>query len=217
MHTAMKSVLMILLSGLFISLGAQDKILSIKSDSYEINGRLSDGFYKQDTLQYKNLISILNSLELKSQMVSKKYYLDFEPGYYETDNLIKYNTNTRSFSVLNEIEGGSFYNKPGSVQFDRILLPYPTGILTASRNVNYMCNAFIEEAISFKIENDSLALKIKENSSNLKLLFVFSFTGTNPFQSSSPEIKSEDYFLLTSIPEVFLYNSKTNEIYCTYK
>jgi len=213
----MKLVLMVFLSGLFISLSAQETVLSIKSISYEINGRLSDGFYKQDTLQYKNFISILNSTELKSQMVSKTYYLDFEPEYYETDNLIKYNTNTRNFSVLNEIEGSSFYNKPGYIQFDRILLPYPTGILTTSRNVNYMCNAFIEEAISFKIENDSLALKIKRNSGNLKLLFVFSFTGTNPYQSSSTERKSDGYFLLTSVPKVFLYNSKTNEIYCIYK
>lgn len=247
----MKTILMVLLSGLFISLQAQETILSIKSNSSEITGKISDGFYKQDTSQFKNITSILNSdvfeyydiknkyetdlkrkdfmetddyklkyselMVLKSQLILKSFYLDFTPEYYETDNLIKYSTDTRNFSVFNSIEGNSFYNEMGYIQLDRILIKCPVNIQTSTRNVSTNCYDYIEEKISFKIDKDSLALKIRENSGNLRLLFVFSFTGTTPFHNIITDQESFGFHLMTSVHEVIVYNSKTNEIYFTYK
>lgn len=248
----MKTILMALLSGLFISMNAQETdLISIKSTFSGINGKISYGFYTQDLPQLKNLISILNSdifeyydiknkydtdlkrkdykesddyklkyselMELKSQLILKSFYLEFAPEYYETDNLIKSNSNTRNFSVFNSIEGNSFYNEIGYIQLDRILIKCPTNIQTTTRNVSTNCYDYIEEKISFKIDNDSIALKIRENSGNLRLLFVFSFTGTTPFRNIIPDQESLSYYLMTSIKEVVVYNSKTNEIYLNYK
>jgi len=251
MCQTMKTILTALLSGLFISLNAQEADLSIKSKSSEIIGKISYGFYIQDLTQLKKLINILNSdvfeyydiknkyetdikkknymesddykskyselTELKSQLILKSFYVDFTPEYYETDNLIKYSSDTKNFSVLNSIEGNSFYNEMGYIQLDRILIKCPTNIQTTTRNVSTNCYDYIEEKISFKIDNDSIALKIPENSGNLRLLFVFSFTGTTPFRNIIPDQESLSYYLMTSMKEVFVYNSKTNEIYFTYK
>jgi hypothetical protein len=251
MYSAMKTILMALLSGLYISINAQETDLSIKSESSEINGKISDGFYKQDQSQLKNLISILNSdvfeyydikskyetdlkrkdymesddyklkysklEELKSQLTLNTFYLDFAPEYYETDNLVKSSSDAKNFSVFNSIEGDSFYNEMGYIQLDRILFKCPSGIITSTRNVNNVCYAFIEETISFKIDNDTLALKIRENSGNLRLLFIFSFTGISAFRNIIPDKESFSYHLMTSMREVIVYNSKTNEIYFTFK
>jgi len=74
----------------------------------------------------------------------------------------------------------------------------------------------VEETISFKIENESLALKIEENRIYLRLLFVFNFTGTNSFQGKKTDLTPSDYYLMTEIRKVVVYNSKTNEVYSTY-
>jgi hypothetical protein len=248
----MKTILMALLSGLFISLNAQETdLISIKSTFSGINGKISYGFYAQDLPQLKNLINILNSdvfeyyniknmydtdlkrkdykesddyklkyselMELKSQLILKSFYLEFAPEYYETDNLIKSNSNTRNFSVFNSIEGNSFYNEMGYIQLDRILIKCPANIQTTTRNVSTNCYDYIEAKIIFNIDNDSIAIKIREKSGNLRLLFVFSFTGTTPFRNIIPDQESLSYYLMTSMKEVVVYNSKTNEIYYTYK
>lgn len=247
----MKTILMALLSGLFISLNAQETDLSIKTKAPEINGKISNGFYQQDLSQLKNLMSILNSdvfeyydiknlyetdlkrkeytesddyklkysklTELKSQLILKSFYLDFAPEYFETDNLIINSSDTKNFFVFNAIEGNSFYNETGYIQLDRILIKCPANIQTTTRNVSTNCYDYIEEKILYKINNDSLALKIRENSGNLRLLFVFSFTGTTPFRNIIPDQESYSYHLRTTIKEVLIYNSKTDEIYYTYK
>lgn len=240
----MRTILGTLLIGLFIPINGQETILNIKSNSSEINGRMSNSFYKQDLSQLKNFISTLNSdvfeyydikskfetdlkrkvysetedyktkyteLErLKSKMISTIYYLDFEPDYFERNNLIK------TFSVSNEIYLSSFYNKTGYIQFDQILFKCPADFTVNTRNISHECDDFIEERISFKIDNESLALKIEENRTSLRLLFVFSFTGTSPFQGKILDLKSTDYYLMTDLRKVIVYNSKTNEIYFTF-
>jgi hypothetical protein len=154
---------------------------------------------------------------LKSKMITTVYYLDFEPDYYERNNLIKYDTNTENFSVSNEIYLSSFYNKLGFIQFDQILFKCPAGFTVNTRNISYECDDLVEEKISFKIDNESLALKIEENRTNLRFLFVFSFTGTSPFQGKILDLTSTDYYLMTNVRKVIVYNSKTNEIYYTYE
>jgi hypothetical protein len=246
----MRTILGTLLIGLLIPINGQETILNIKSNSSEINGRMSNSFYKQDLSQLKSFISTLNSdvfeyygikskfetdlkrkvysesedyktkyteLErLKSKMISTIYYLDFEPDYYERNNLIKYDKNTKTFFVSNEIYLSLFYNKTGYIQFDQILLKCLADFTVNTRNISHECDDFIEERISFKIDNESLALKIEENRTSLRLLFLFSFTGTSPLQGKIMDLTPTDYYLLTDVRKVVVYNSKTNEIYFTY-
>ena len=75
----------------------------------------------------------------------------------------------------------------------------------------------VEETISFKINDEVLASKIEENKNSLRLLFVFNITGTTPVQGKTSELTSADYHLMTDLRNVIAYNSKTNEIYSTYK
>jgi hypothetical protein len=247
----MKTVLRTFLLGLFIPLLAQETILNLKSNSFEIKGGMINNLYKQDISQFKNFINILNldvfeyydiknkfetdlkrknylesedyktkytELErLKSKMISTVYYLDFEPDYYERNNLIKYDINSKTFSVSNEVYLSSFYNKLGYIQLDQILFKCPDGFTVNTRNISYECDDLVEEKISFKINNESLAIKIEENSSNLRLLFVVSFTGTSPLRGKILELTSTDHYLMTDVRKVIIYNSKTNEIYFTYE
>jgi hypothetical protein len=247
----MKTISMVLLSGLISFLNPQETILKIKSDFSEIKGKMNNSYYRQDISQLKNFTSILNLdvfeyydiknqydtdlkrkvymesedykaqflklEELKSQMISTTYYLDFEPEYYERNNPIKYDLNTKNFSASNEIYLNSYCDKIGYIQFDQILFKCPSCININTRNLSYDCDDFIEETISFKIDDESLGLKIEENKSNLMLLFVFSFKGTIPFQRKLPDLTQTDYYLLTEVRRVIVYDSKTNEIYFIYE
>ena len=164
---------------------------------------------------YKTKYSELK--KLKSEMISATWYLDFEPDYYhERSSLIKYNPDNKNFSVTNELDFKLFYDEPGYIQFDQILIKCPAGITINKRNVIDACADLVEETISFKIENEFLASKIEENRTYLRLLFVFNFTGTNSIQAKKSDLTPADHYLITDIRKVVVYNSKTNEVYSTY-
>jgi hypothetical protein len=85
------------------------------------------------------------------------------------------------------------------------------------KNINYACVDVIEETISFEIKNQNLVPEIEENKNFLRLLFVFSFTGTVALKADTFNLISSDYCFMTDLKSVFVYNSRTNEIYSSYK
>jgi hypothetical protein len=248
----MKSLLLTLFSVLFIFLNPQETILSIKSNSSQIIGGMSENIYQQDRLQLESFISILNSdvleyynlknlyntdprketyiesedykskhsklMELRNQMISAVYYLDFKPDLQSEKSIaLKYDPDTRSFSVSNVISLSSFYDEPEYIQFDQILFKCPAGMTIETRNTNYVCVPMIEEIISFKTDNNFLVSKIEENKNHLSLLFVFNITGIISTQGKTLNLASSDYSLMTDLRKVVVYNSNTNEIYSTFK
>jgi len=243
---------MILLSGLFASLNPQETLLSFKTNSSEIKGRMVNSIYQQEMVQSEKIVSIfkLDVLgyydlknqyntdskrtvykesedykikyselkKLRSQMISLTYFLDFEPDYYDEKSIaINYSPDTRSFSVSNNVSFSSFYDENGFIQFDQILFKCPNGIAVTKKNINYACVDVIEETISFEIKNQNLVPKIEENKKLLRLLFVFSFTGTVPLKADTSNLIYSDYCFMTDLKDVVVYNSRTNEIYSSYK
>lgn len=170
----------------------------------------------KESEDYKTKYSEL--LKLRTLLISKTYYLDFEPSYYERNNQIKYNLNNKTFTVTNQIYYTANYNKPEYFQFTQIVFKCLIGLSVKKNYQTYGGVEYMQEAISFIIENESLALKIEENKSNLKLLFIFNVTGTSPFQDNVLGLTTyTNYHLLTILKKVVVYNSETNEIYFTYK
>ena len=156
--------------------------------------------------------------KLRSQMISSTYFLDFEPDYYDEKSIaINYNADTRSFSVSNNISLSSFYNENGFIQFDRILFKCPSGMAVTRKNINYACVDVVEETISFEIKNQNMVPEIEENKNFLRLLFVFSFTGTVALKADTFSLISSDYCFMTDLKSVVVYNSRTNEVYSSYK
>lgn len=165
---------------------------------------------------YKTQYSKLK--ELRDQMISGTFHLDFEPDYQAERSIgLIHNTKGKSFSVSNDVSLSIFYNGPELFQLDQILLKYPSGMTLNKRNVNYACVDVIEETISFEINDDALVSKIQESKKSLRLLFVFNITGTLSTQGKTSNLTYSDYSIMTDLHKVVAYNSNTNEIYATYK
>jgi hypothetical protein len=186
---------------------------------YELNEQYDSDLKKKvfkESNEYK-----LKRAELekkKTELKLTSYFLDFEPTYYERNNLIKYDMTSKTFKVDNEIYLDDFYNKPNYLQFDQIIFKCPIGITVGRKQFESGSVDFINQSIKFKIESEVLALKIEENRSNLRLLFVFKFTDALPFEGLDFFGRKTTLFALANtLEKVILYNSKTGEIYYTYK
>ena len=239
----MKTLMMMMLSGIILAVNQQQTIVEIKNGSYEITGKMNNSAYQQDIPQLQKLISIFNLyvpgypdpdnlhgqdssdyinkyselLEIKNQMITTSFCLDFEPDYYSERSLfIEYNSDSKTFSVSNEVNNDAFFNDPQCIQFDRILIKCPVGITVNKRNINYACVDMVAQTISFEISDKSLVSKIEENRNHLRLLFIFNVTGTVPLPGKTPPPGSSEYYLKTSLQKIVAYNSVNKEIYTTY-
>lgn len=156
--------------------------------------------------------------KLRSEALSSTYYLNFQPVYNDVSSIpLKYDPVTRSFSVLNEFDLNNFYDEPGLLQLDRIVFKYPDGIRVKEANVSTVCQALIDETISFEINDQATALKIEENKNDLRLLFLLTFKGTVPLRAGIAELAPADYCLMAELREIVVYNSDNNEIYSRYR
>ena len=55
---------------------------------------------------------------------------------------------------------------------------------------------------------------MEDNAGQIKILFLFHFTGVKEFHNNVFEnLVSQDYYLLTRMNKMLVYNSKTGEIY----
>lgn len=186
---------------------------------YDLNKQYDSDLKKKvfkDSDEYKEKLADLE--KKKSELKQTTYYLDFEPTYYERNNLIKYDLTSKTFTVKNEIYTDNFYNKPNYIQFDQIIIKAPIGITVDRSQFQAGGVDFIRQSIKFKIDNEALALKIEENRSNLRLLFVFKFTDAIAFEGLDFfGRKTTLYGLANTLEKVVVYNSSTGEIYHTYK
>jgi hypothetical protein len=155
---------------------------------------------------------------LRDELVSKAFYLDFEPDYLAERSIgVRYDRDKRSISVSNDVSLSIFSDRPGYIQFDQLLFECPQGMTVTKRNVNYACVDVIEETISFELPDEVLALKILENKNHLRLMFVFNFTGSFSTLGKTVNLTSSDFSFTTDLRKVIIYNTSTNEIYSTYQ
>jgi hypothetical protein len=104
------------------------------------------------------------------------------------------------------------------MQFDKIVFKCPIGFTVSRKQFEAGGVSFIKQSIKFKIDDESIALKIEENRNNLRLLLVFKFVDATPFEGLDLfGNKSTVYALSNILEKVIIYNSTTNEIYFTYK
>lgn len=231
--------MILVLHGLFLNPDYQQSIMDIKSSSTGITGKISNGVYQQDKLQLKKLTSIFNLdlqgfnetekqsgpgsdskeiqiqelTELRNQMISTTFTLDFEPDYLNERSVpIEYNPEDKTISVSNEVNNEAFFDDPQYLQIDQFLFRCPDGILVTKKNFNYACVDIVAETISFKIADESIASKIEQARDHLRLLFVFNITGT----VNNPGKISTSFYFTTYLQKVLAYNSGTNEIYSVY-
>ena len=179
--------------------------------TYQYNSDLKRKVFKESD-DYKTKEAELQ--KRKADLLTETYYLDFEPSYYERNNLIKYDLQSKTFNVSNSIYKNIDYNKTGFVQFDELIIKTPQGISVNKKTKNIGGVDFIEQDIHFKILDEATALKIEESSSDLRLLFIFTFSGTAEYQGKdilgNPEKKVAP---ITSLAKVIVYNSQDKEIY----
>jgi len=242
----MRRLLLTLLITIPLATFGQVTIDELKSNSSPIDGRMSNRFYRQEAPQYREFRSILNLdvfeyydlkdtydselkqkvfkesdeykakltalQKVKSELISKQYYIDLRPA-----NRLEYNLTTKTFAVTNEVYAKSEYKKIGFVQFDEIVLKNPIGLSVSKSRANYGGVDFVIQDILFKIPNESLALKIEENKNSIRFLFVFSFTGTSPFEDNILGMTTfTSYHLMANTKKVIVYNADTNEIYHSF-
>jgi hypothetical protein len=188
-------------------------------DYYEIKNQYKTDIKIQAYKESDDYNSKLSQLQnRKSDLLTETWYLDFEPDYFDEKSIsVRYNPDTKSFPVSNNVSFSIFYDKPGYIQFDQLLFKCPAGMTIDKRNVNYACADVVEQTISFEISNDFPKSKIEENKNDLRLLFVFNFTGATSAPGKKSNLMSTDYYLMTDLHKVIVYNSKTNEVYLTYK
>jgi hypothetical protein len=186
---------------------------------YDLNEQYNSDLKKKvfkESEAYKEKLAELQ--KKKTELKQTTYFLDFEPTYYERNNLIEYDLTSKTFKVDNEIYTDDFYNKPSYLQFDQIIFKTPIGITVDRKPFESGGVAFIRQSIKFKIDSDSLALKIEENRSNLRLLFVFKFSDAVPFEGLDFfGRRTTLYALANTLEKVIVYNSSTGEIFHTYK
>jgi len=170
----------------------------------------------KESYEYKQKLSEIQ--KAKTEIINSTYYLDFEPEYYERKETTKYDISTKRFSYTNEFYSTEKYNQLGFIQIDKILFKCPSGFYVKQIKNEHGGVDYIKETLSFRIENESMALKIEENSMNIKLLFLFSFTQALAFTNLDYfGIPNKDYYLMTKLKKVIVYNSSTNEIYAEFK
>jgi len=178
----------------------------------QYNSELKKKVYKASE-EFKKKSDLLK--ELKVELLKEDFYLDFQPSYYERNNLIEYDLDKNSFTVANKVSIYLLCEKENFIQFGRILVK-PIPGLSINKNKYTAANGgvYVDQYISFIINNEKIALKIEENRSNLKLLFNFKFANIFPYPSSI--VESSKLGLVTDLESVIAYNSKTNEIYHIY-
>jgi hypothetical protein len=134
--------------------------------------------------------------------------------YYEQHNL-QYSTNSHSFNYDVDISAHNFYNQ-NSIQLGPVVLAKPQNILLGHRQFEAGGSDVIRQTVGLVITDIEKALTVENNRENLRVLFVFNFTGTKMFKNNIIGFQFIDYFLLTKLDRVALYNASTQEIYCSY-
>ena len=180
-------------------------------DNYDTE--LKQKVYKE-TQDYKDKLSELKII--KNDLLSDSYYLDFKPSFYFEEG--KYNIELKSFTFISVGYQSDFIKRANYLQFDKLLLQIPIGINVKFVPFDHGNGVyFFKQLLSFKIENQDLALNIENCRKDIRILFIFNFTQIYPFINNNIlGMSYKDYYYMTNLQKIILYNSKTDEIYAEY-
>jgi hypothetical protein len=161
----------------------------------------------QSSSEYKEIY--LELIEEKRKLKRKTYYLDFEPSFYERNNL-QYNTRTRSFEFINQpyIYEWQFYNDK-YIYFNSVLIAKPDKISIKFERPP-LKNDVVRQYFSVKIESEATAMKVEKNSTKIRILFTFKLSDVKPH---SGFLGSNDFWIMATPIKVYLYNYESGEIY----
>jgi hypothetical protein len=103
------------------------------------------------------------------------------------------------------------------MQIDQLVFKTPRGIKVKRSDYTSDGITNIRQQFKFKLDSDSVALKIKENRRDSRVLFVFKFTDPKPFKGYDTHTRETTLYKITNkLEKVIIYNEKTGEIYQTY-
>jgi hypothetical protein len=169
----------------------------------------------KESVDFKEKQNLL--IKRQQSLIANYYYLDFEPDYYERNNLLKYDLTTKSFSLTNEIYFEE-KNKLGYLQFDKMVFSKVSGISVNYHDYSTGGVDFSKGRINFKIADENVALKIEENKSNLKIMYVFNIVNTTEFTNTLLNAWTfKDHLINCKMKYALLYHSQTNEIFWEFK
>jgi len=184
---------------------------------YNLTGLDSDLKKKvfTETDEYKSKLAELN--QIKSEVLKRDYYLDFEIADYEKKSF-KYNLSTNTFPFTISSSLSAFYND-SFLQFDNICFRKPLGLLLKNSKFRSGQIDVVKQYIDIKVTDEKIALKIEENVNDVKILFLFKFVSAKEF-INSPFVSgygTREYHLLTNLNKVIVYNSQNGEVYQEFK
>jgi hypothetical protein len=169
----------------------------------------------KESAEFKEKLDLL--VKKKTAAKAKEYFLDFEPDYYERNNLLKYDLTNKSFTLTNDIYFEE-KNKNSFLQFDKIVLSPVKGITVKYHDYSSGGVKFSKGKINLKIVSELVALKMEENRGTLRVLYVFNILDTTEFTNTLLDAWTfKNHLINCKIKHVFVYNDQTNEIFSDYK
>lgn len=241
-----RTILLILMLGILLPINAQT-ITEIKSSSVHMKGYKLTNHYQLDLDQFWKIRAILkgniseyydlkeqynldykkeelnesdnykeNPADLekkKAELKQTNYYLDIELPHPEQN----YEHHSKAFTLNNDIVSCISYKKRRFMQIDQLVFKTPRGIKVKRSDYTSDGITNIRQQFKFKLDSDSVALKIKENRRDSRVLFVFKFTDPKPFKGYDTHTRETTLYKITNkLEKVIIYNEKTGEIYQTY-
>lgn len=182
---------------------------------YSLENEYNSELQKKMFLESNDFKNKLQSLKLlKQEITENKYFIDWRLDESDLNRFI-YNLDNQSFTLDNF--NPSYYSSDENYfVFTDIVLEIPYGITKTSERIKYYLGPDVsplptspryttKQSLSFKVPNERVALKVEQNSSNVRVLFTFSFS----------EFKDDKIFVADV--NAAIYNTSSGEIYMLYK
>ena len=129
----------------------------------------------------------------------------------------KYNLTTQSFSFSNATFGSPAIPE-GKLVIGTIILDKPTGLQIKNASIKGDGIVGVKQSIYLRVPEEKVAINMEDNADQIKILFLFYFTGVKEFRNNVFEnLITQDYYFLTRMNKVVVYNSETGEIYKEFK
>ena len=186
-------------------------VISYFDLSEQYNTALQKEVFKK-TNDYKEKEQELK--KIKQDLLAKQHYIDFEMTYYEQHNL-EYNTTTRSIDFDVDITLAQFYNQ-NYIQLGSIVFTKPQDVIIKNRQFEAGGLDQVRQTIGLVVSDMDKALRIENNREHLRVLFLFHFIGVKPFKNNVIGFQFLDYFMMTKLDKIVLYNIGDGEIYKIY-
>lgn len=190
---------------------------------YNITGYsdLKKEVFKQSD-DYKTKLNALK--EKKKTLFSTNYYLDqsYSSDIDTEDGTLRFNMSLKNFSIKNHRLTSGFFNK-AYLQINEFCFNTLPGVTVSTvRNPNF--DGMLGKAdVTFQTHSYgqmdlSSALKVEENSKDVRFLYLFKMTTVKEFFFENPfSGKVNKHLFFISAPhKIVVYNYQTREIYKIY-